>query len=102
MLPSPSPPPSPNAQHGPYAVSANQTLVPRDVTWAHAAHMLYIDSPVGTGLSYASQSGDVSTLMGDVAGSLVQLLQAFFVTRPALLKTPLYLSGESFAGEVSA
>ena len=96
------PPLSPDTQHGPYAISSNLTLVPRNITWAHSAHMLYVDSPIGTGLSYATQPGDSSTSLGDVGASLMQLIQAFYAARPALLKTPLYLSGESFAGEVSA
>ncbi len=53
--------------------------MPNPNTWAAVANMLYIDSPVGTGLSYsASSAADGSTTELDVAKTLTAFFQAFY------------------------
>ena len=37
------------AEHGPFSVSPNLTLVARETTWTKRFSMLYIDNPVGVG-----------------------------------------------------
>jgi vitellogenic carboxypeptidase-like protein len=39
------------SEHGPFSVSVNGTLVPRETAWTKPFSMLYIDNPVGVGFS---------------------------------------------------
>ena len=54
--PSPHPPPPsctpPPAENGPYTIQPNLTLSKNPHTWATLGHTIYIDQPVGTGLSF--------------------------------------------------
>lgn len=69
----------PAAENGPYTINETLGLVPNPNTWAAVANMLYIDSPVGTGLSYsASSAADGSTTELDVAKTLTAFFQAFY------------------------
>ncbi|EFN53184.1 hypothetical protein CHLNCDRAFT_136997 [Chlorella variabilis] len=54
-------------EHGPYSLSTSRQLVPNSFTWATVGHMLYIDQPIGTGLSYSTKPGDATTSQLDVA-----------------------------------
>lgn len=87
-------------EHGPYSLSTSRQLVPNSFTWATVGHMLYIDQPIGTGLSYSTKPGDATTSQLDVAQTVVAFLQAFYKspTYSHLARNPFYLSGESFAG----
>ena len=38
-------------EHGPFKVKSDKTLEPRSTTWALTHNMIYIDNPVGTGMS---------------------------------------------------
>ena len=38
-------------EHGPFKVKSDNTLEPRSTTWALTHNMIYIDNPVGTGMS---------------------------------------------------
>ncbi|KAL4458966.1 hypothetical protein ABPG75_013831 [Micractinium tetrahymenae] len=88
-------------ENGPYTINDTLGLVPNPNTWAAAANLIYIDSPVGTGLSYyTSTTSDSSTSQLDVARTLTAFFQAFYRAPryAALAKSKLILSGESFAG----
>jgi hypothetical protein len=41
-------------ENGPYTLNASLALLPNPNTWAGIGHMLYIDQPIGTGLSYSA------------------------------------------------
>ena len=92
-------------ENGPYRVTPKLTLVPANHSWTSVAHMLYVDSPVPTGLSYATRNDssgrpDTVRTMQDVGVTLLQFMKLFLASRPQLLQAPLYLTGESFAGQV--
>ena len=38
-------------EHGPFKVKSDNTLEPRSTTWALTHNIIYIDNPVGTGMS---------------------------------------------------
>lgn len=94
---------------GPYYIRRVNTsyleTTPNPNNWAQLAHVLFIDSPVGTGFSFSQSSRDKgSTDQWDVATTLVNFLSAFYANRAArpgwatLPTAPLFLAGESYAG----
>ena len=75
--------------------------------WHKTAHMLYIDSPVGTGFSYSNTAKAFHTsdnnVSIDIATLIFQFLKVFptYIGRSSLAKPPkLYLFGESYGGTV--
>ncbi|PSC76189.1 serine carboxypeptidase-like [Micractinium conductrix] len=87
-------------EHGPWGLNATLGLVPNPHTWAAAANLLYIDQPIGTGLSYSRDASDKSASQLDVAKTLAAFLQAFYKAPQYgfLARSNLILAGESFAG----
>ena len=41
-------------EHGPFTLTPSLALAPNPHTWAGAAHLLYVDQPIGTGWSYSA------------------------------------------------
>ncbi|CAL4891069.1 unnamed protein product [Urochloa decumbens] len=74
-------------------------LVYNPDSWTRAASVLFLDSPVGTGFSYARdpQGYDV----GDILSSrqVVTFLRKWFDDHPWLLSNPFYVGGDSYAGK---
>ncbi|CAL4905202.1 unnamed protein product [Urochloa decumbens] len=74
-------------------------LVYNPDSWTRAASVLFLDSPVGTGFSYARdpQGYDV----GDISSSrqVVTFLRKWFDDHPWLLSNPFYVGGDSYAGK---
>jgi carboxypeptidase C (cathepsin A) len=88
-----------NSKHG-----TNIRLERNQHTWAKAATMIYVDSPVGSGLSYAdvgAAGGDDGAVHMDDEKTTDDLLE-FIVTLltqefPNLRSNPLYIAGELHA-----
>ena len=100
-------------ENGPFMVDVKQLpdidpfIKPNPFGWHKTAHMLYVDSPVGTGFSYSNSATALHTKDGDVSvdiASLVfQFLKVFptYIGAPRLSKPPkVYLFGESYGGTV--
>lgn len=86
------------AENGPFTLEPNLTLTPNEYSWHTAAHILYIDQPVGTGYSIA-QSGDrFSRDEKQVADNFFAALVNFYNANPSFVAQDLYIAGESFAG----
>ncbi|KAF4743677.1 hypothetical protein FOZ63_029551, partial [Perkinsus olseni] len=85
---------------GPLNLVDNTTLVRRNITWANNYHMIFVDSPVGTGYSYtASDYGYANDTEVDVTKQLYTFLTKFYDDiKPELKSNPLFLVGESYAG----
>lgn len=79
------------------APSCLQTRLPARPSAAFA-NLLIIDQPVGTGLSYSTVAGDLSTSLLDVGSTLVGFMDTFFAVGSARPSQPLFFTGESFAG----
>lgn len=89
-------------ENGPFRViddGEQLTLHRRQHSWNNVAHMLYIDQPVGTGLSYVNGSEYLNSNEEQVAEHMYTLLQTFYDRHPEYRKLDLYLSGESYAGK---
>ncbi|KAL5844675.1 hypothetical protein ACOSQ3_010731 [Xanthoceras sorbifolium] len=74
------------------------TLVLNPNSWTKEASILFVDSPVGTGFSYArtplaSQSGDFTQIQ-----QATQFLRKWLMDHPEFLSNPVYIGGDSYAG----
>ena len=71
----------------------------RPTSWNNNAHYLVIDQPVGTGLSFSSDS-DACAPQNEVEATeqLYQSLQEFFSLYPNYADNDFYIFGESFGG----
>ncbi|KAF4687842.1 hypothetical protein FOZ60_003460 [Perkinsus olseni] len=85
---------------GPLNLVDNTTLARRNITWANNYHMIFVDSPVGTGYSYTdSDYGYANDTEVDVTKQLYTFLTKFYDDiKPELKSNPLFLVGESYAG----
>ena len=82
---------------GPFSVKADGTLELRPFRWNRLSNMLFIEAPVGVGLSYSlTQSYKNDDDRTAIENS--EALNHFFTLFPTLKANPFYLSGESYAG----
>lgn len=58
--------------------------------------MVFIESPVGVGFSYADKLSDLTTGDAQTAVDNYNLIQAFLVRFPQLSKNSLYITSESY------
>ncbi|KAF9150581.1 Cell death protease [Linnemannia schmuckeri] len=64
--------------------------------WHEFADVVFLDQPVGTGLSYTKQP--YLGTMKEITTHFMAFLKAFFTVFPDRAQYDLYLAGESFAG----
>ena len=79
----------------------NSTGVPRLMdnpnSWATVTNMLWIESPIGVGYSYATNGSLVSN--DDTASqNAFGFLRNWYAAFPEYAKSPLFITGESYAG----
>jgi carboxypeptidase C (cathepsin A) len=70
-------------------------------SWNIIGHLLFIDSPLNVGFSWkgTSRTGEDQVSSAHQAGDhLLNFLDNFYKTWPALKEAPLYITGESFGG----
>ncbi|XP_068094770.1 LOW QUALITY PROTEIN: probable serine carboxypeptidase CPVL [Hyperolius riggenbachi] len=86
-------------EHGPYVVTKNLTLIPREFAWTNKYSMLYIDNPVGTGFSFTGNDKGYAVNQDDVGRDLYSALTQFFQIFSEYQKNDFYATGESYAGK---
>ncbi|KAF9938097.1 Cell death protease [Modicella reniformis] len=64
--------------------------------WHEFANVVFLDQPVGTGLSYTSQP--LLRTLDEIKDHFLAFLKEFFIIFPERAKDDLYLTGESYAG----
>ncbi|KAK3829125.1 MAG: pheromone-processing carboxypeptidase kex1 [Benniella sp.] len=64
--------------------------------WHEFANVVFLDQPVGTGLSYTSEQ--LLRSLPEIKDHLLAFLKAFFAIFPERAKDDLYIAGESYAG----
>ena len=68
-------------------------------SWNIIGHTVFIDQPLGVGFSYLTdQTKKPVSSARDASEHLLNFLYNFYTQWPALKKSPLYITGESFAG----
>ncbi|KAJ5549768.1 hypothetical protein N7535_002290 [Penicillium sp. DV-2018c] len=83
---------------GPYRLNDDGTLRYNEGRWDEFANLLFVDSPVGTGFSYANTDSYVHEL-DEMATHFVTFLETFFELFPEYETDDLYIAGESYAGQ---
>lgn len=85
--------------NGPLKIHNNRTLSKRQYSYSSNHNVIYIDSPVGTGLSFTDNNRGCaktgSKIYQDMYVGLLQFYQLF----PELQDNPLFISGECYAGK---
>ncbi|XP_057831254.2 uncharacterized protein LOC131041986 [Cryptomeria japonica] len=74
-------------------------LKPRNTTWLQKAHLLFVDSPVGTGFSYVENDSLLAKSDEEVTADLFSFLKEFYSGNNSLQNNPLYIVGESYGGK---
>ena len=87
-------------EHGPFWVTDDLRLMPRDYRWTLLANMLYIDNPVGTGWSFTKSDDGYARNQDQVGKNLYEALLQFYQLFPRYQKSSdLYITGESYGGK---
>ncbi|MCD7454311.1 Serine carboxypeptidase-like 45 [Datura stramonium] len=86
------------SENGPFR-PRGQVLVKNEHSWNKEANMLYLESPIGVGFSYSTDTSSYETVNDEVTArdNLVFLLR-WFHKFPQYRKSNLFLTGESYAG----
>lgn len=87
-------------EHGPYKIKDDMTLCWNEYGWDTHYNMLYVDQPIGTGYSYSKSISDTVFDEASVAEDMIYFFYEFFQLYPELAFKDLFLTGESFAGEI--
>jgi carboxypeptidase C (cathepsin A) len=74
-------------------------LTPNPHTWSKAAHVLYVDSPAGTGLSYTEGAASYTTNDTATIEDLYAFMVGWLEQYPEFKGRPLYLAGEGLGQE---
>ncbi|KAL6777510.1 hypothetical protein ACKKBF_B21775 [Auxenochlorella protothecoides x Auxenochlorella symbiontica] len=97
-------------EHGPFKVSfkgrpdatgelkQDIRLDDNPFSWSKSAHMLYVDSPAGVGMSYSDTRQDYVTNDTATTADLHHFLRLWLQEYPEHRETPFYVAGESYAG----
>ncbi|XP_022883552.1 serine carboxypeptidase-like 45 [Olea europaea var. sylvestris] len=76
-----------------------QVLDRNEYSWNREANMLYLDTPIGVGFSYSTNTSEYGTVNDEVtARDNIFFLQRWFLKFPQYAHSPLFITGESYAG----
>ncbi|KAK4286416.1 hypothetical protein QN277_002974 [Acacia crassicarpa] len=85
-------------ENGPFQITQALSLVWNDYGWDKVSNILYIDQPLGTGFSHASNKKDIPHDEERVGNDMFDFLQAFFKEHSEFVENDFYITGESYAG----
>ncbi|RZC71885.1 hypothetical protein C5167_035023 [Papaver somniferum] len=90
------------SENGPFRPNGN-VLVRNEYSWNKEANMLYLETPVGVGFSYTTETtseDDDTATIGDkiTARDNLVFLQRWFLKFPQYKHRDLFITGESYAG----
>ncbi|AQK43904.1 serine carboxypeptidase1 [Zea mays] len=74
------------------------TLLYRPETWTKVSNIIFVDSPVGTGFSYAKSEEGLETGDTKQVKQLVIFLRKWLQDHPRFVMNPLYIAGDSYSG----
>ncbi|XP_019199832.1 PREDICTED: serine carboxypeptidase-like 45 isoform X1 [Ipomoea nil] len=86
------------SENGPFRPSGN-VLVKNEYSWNTEANMLYLESPIGVGFSYSTNSSSYEGINDNItAMDNLVFLQKWYLKFPQYRNTSLFIAGESYAG----
>ncbi|CAF2354158.1 unnamed protein product [Brassica napus] len=81
----------------------NGTLPPLELTsfsWTKVANILYLESPAGSGYSYAKTPRGAETSDTKQIHQIDQFLRRWLVDHPEFISNPFYVGGDSYSGHI--
>ena len=86
-------------QMGPIRINNNKPEL-FQYSWDIMAHMLFIDQPLNVGFSFSGNRTGNQQVNSSYEGAnhLVNFLYNFYLQYPQLAASPLYITGQSYAG----
>ncbi|KAG2571198.1 serine carboxypeptidase-like 51 isoform X2 [Panicum virgatum] len=75
---------------------------PRNFTWLSVADIIFVDSPVGVGFSYADDPSALVKTDSQTVVDLVGVIKVLLKKLSTLKSSPLFLVGESYGGKIAA
>ncbi|CAH8270592.1 unnamed protein product [Arabidopsis lyrata] len=81
----------------------NGTVPPLELTsfsWTKVANILYVESPAGSGYSYARTRRAFETSDIKQMHQIDQFLRSWFVDHPEFISNPFYVGGDSYSGKI--
>uniref|UniRef100_A0A1J3DAP7 Carboxypeptidase n=1 Tax=Noccaea caerulescens TaxID=107243 RepID=A0A1J3DAP7_NOCCA len=86
------------SENGPFRPKGS-ILVKNQHSWNQEANMLYLETPIGVGFSYSTQSSSYEGVNDKItAKDNLVFLQRWFLKFPHYLNRSLFITGESYAG----
>ncbi|EGW30146.1 uncharacterized protein SPAPADRAFT_73535 [Spathaspora passalidarum NRRL Y-27907] len=83
---------------GPFRVNPNLKIIYNEGSWHHAADVVFVDQPPGTGFSTTDGEHYLSDL-DQVRDYYLVFMKKFFEIFPSDANNEIYLAGESYAGQ---
>ncbi|PKI57859.1 hypothetical protein CRG98_021762 [Punica granatum] len=87
-------------ENGPFRPSG-EVLVRNEYSWNKEANMLYLETPIGVGFSYSTDTSSYEAVNDKITGTQLDnlvFLQRWFVKFPQYKNNSLFITGESYAG----
>ena len=87
-------------EFGPYRTISSNLLQPRSLTWVQDFHLLFVDQPLGTGLSYIGKDTDLIIKLDQGAKQIYDVLNIWFELPEFKIyqSCQFFIVGESFGG----
>ncbi|XP_044494658.1 serine carboxypeptidase-like 45 [Mangifera indica] len=86
------------SENGPFRPSG-EVLVGNEYSWNREANMLYLETPIGVGFSYSTDTSSYEGVNDKItARDNMMFLQNWFVKFPQYRNRSLFITGESYAG----
>ncbi|KAK6916310.1 Peptidase S10, serine carboxypeptidase [Dillenia turbinata] len=67
-------------------------------SWTKVASIIFVDEPVGTGFSYATNSQGYNISSTLAAEELYTFIRKWLINHPQFINNPLYVAGDSYSG----
>jgi carboxypeptidase C (cathepsin A) len=85
-------------ENGPFSIDTNGKLQIRKYRWNTNAAMVYVDQPIGTGMSVKGHTASHATNRSTLITHWGSFLERFFNKHPQYIHNDMYIAGESYGG----